>query len=161
MHRTQDVIEEILLDHILFPKNYMRLHDTESCTAVGHNTTCGDEIEVYIEMESSYIKDISFFGQCCATVNSSASLMTVETKGRTISEVKTIFDKVRQATSLDYDSDDLLQQLINNLTKKTIEKKHDDLITCVLLPWSTMFSTLDNDHLIRCQPKRDYSCFLE
>ena len=161
MHRTQDVIEEILLEHFLFPKNYMRLLDTESCSAIGHNSACGDEIEVYIEKESNRIKDISFFGQCCATVNSSASLMTVETKGKTLNEVKVLFEKVRQATLLDYDSNDLLQQLISNLTKYTIEIKNNDLIACVLLPWNTMINALDKDHHIRHQPKRNYSCFLE
>ena len=161
MHRTQDVIEEILLDHFLFPKNYMRLLDTDSCRAIGHSPGCGDEIEICIEMESNRIKDISFFGQCCTTVNSSASIMTVETKGKTISEIKVLFEKVRQTTLTDYDSNDLLQKLISNLTKNTVEKKNNDLITCVLLPWSTMINALDKDDHIMHQPKRDYSCFLD
>jgi nitrogen fixation NifU-like protein len=51
------------------------------------NTSCGDEIEVYLKIKDDTIQDIRFDGRGCAISIASASLVSQEVKGMKLAEI--------------------------------------------------------------------------
>ncbi len=76
---------EHILDHYKNPRNKGKLqglhfHD--------ENPLCGDEIDIYVNVEHGAIRDIAFEGNGCAISQASASILTEEVKGKRIEEIK-------------------------------------------------------------------------
>lgn len=88
-----DLYQQVILDHSKSPRNFHRL-DPADRSAEGTNPLCGDNITVYLQMEGSQIKDVSFQGSGCAISKASASIMTETLKGKTPAEVKGLFDQI-------------------------------------------------------------------
>ncbi len=92
MNELFDLYQEIILDHNRRPRNYRALEEP-TCSADGYNPICGDEIKVFLKLDGDKIEDISFQGQGCAISKASASLMTVDLKGKTQAEAKAEFKR--------------------------------------------------------------------
>ena len=81
-----ELYQDLILDHGKKPRNFGKCnkfnHDAE-----GHNPLCGDNIHVYLSLDSEKkVKDISFEGSGCAISVASSSIMTEIVKGK--SEIK-------------------------------------------------------------------------
>jgi nitrogen fixation NifU-like protein len=83
----QDLYPPLVLEHARHPRNCrVPLHyDHVAC---GDDPLCGDQISVYLCIDSSQVRDIAFDGTACAIAMASASLMTESLLGRDISEVR-------------------------------------------------------------------------
>ena len=88
-----ELYQELILDHSKSPRNF---HAMPGCqhVAEGHNPVCGDNYTLYADLDGDVVKDISFQGSGCAISKASASILTESLKGKTIGEVRGIFDKV-------------------------------------------------------------------
>jgi hypothetical protein len=62
---------------------------------VGHNPLCGDEIEVYLDVDDGVVHDIKVGGQGCSISQSSASMMSQAVKGKTVAEVRALVRRSR------------------------------------------------------------------
>lgn len=89
MQDLNDLYQTVILDHNRRPRNYHQL-PTANRVGSGNNPLCGDEITVYVRMEGDRIADISFQGSGCAISKASASLMTLNLKGKTIAEAEAV-----------------------------------------------------------------------
>lgn len=87
-----DLYQEILLDHNRNPRNFGDLPEANR-TARGYNPLCGDQVEVFLDIEGDRIEKIRFKGSGCAISQASASMMTALLKGKTVAEAKDIFGK--------------------------------------------------------------------
>jgi len=92
MSALTDLYQEVILDHNRRPRNFHPMADA-SHTAEGYNPLCGDRLMLYLKISGGRIADVSFEGSGCAISKASASLMTDELKGRTVSEVQAIFER--------------------------------------------------------------------
>ena len=90
MHDLTDLYQSVILDHNRRPRNYKVL-PTANRVGTGNNPLCGDEVTVYVELDGDRIKDISFQGSGCAISQASASLMTLNLKGKTVAEAEAIY----------------------------------------------------------------------
>jgi nitrogen fixation protein NifU and related proteins len=90
MHDLTDLYQSVILDHNRRPRNYSVL-PTANRVGSGNNPMCGDQITVYVKLDGDRITDISFQGSGCAISQASASLMTVNLKGKTIAEAEAIY----------------------------------------------------------------------
>ena len=86
MPGLEDLYREIILDHYRSPRNAGELESPPALRAEGHNPLCGDEVVVTMAVEGDRIEDIRIGGQGCSISRSSASLMTVAVKGKTLEE---------------------------------------------------------------------------
>ena len=77
---------DFILDHYKNPRNFGELdpHDLEFHD---HNPLCGDEMGVHIKLEGDRIADLRFHGQGCAISQASASIISDELIGKTVTEV--------------------------------------------------------------------------
>jgi len=90
MSELRDLYQEVILDHYKRPRNFGPLEGADH-KAEGHNPLCGDRVTIYLVIEGDVIRNISFQGAGCAISTASASLMTEMLKGKTLTEVETLF----------------------------------------------------------------------
>ncbi len=91
MSAISDLYQEIIIDHSRSPKNFGGLSN-KSHTAHGNNPLCGDIIDVDLFINNDCIENVSFRGDGCAISKASASLMTESIKGRSLKDIKILFD---------------------------------------------------------------------
>ena len=86
--------QEVILDHNRKPRNYGALEHA-SHHAEGHNPLCGDHISVSLDFDGERIGGIAFQGESCAICKASASMMTVNVKGKTRADAETLIQEFR------------------------------------------------------------------
>jgi nitrogen fixation protein NifU and related proteins len=67
--------QENILDHYKSPRHFGKPDWQPTHTAKLQNTTCGDEIEVFMMIEDNVIKEIGFIGEGCSISIASASIL--------------------------------------------------------------------------------------
>lgn len=84
---ASELYKEYILD---LYKNSKNKGNLEKCTnrATKHNSICGDEIEMQLEIEKGILKNIRFNGEGCVISQVSASMLTEKVKGMKINEIK-------------------------------------------------------------------------
>jgi nitrogen fixation NifU-like protein len=93
MSNLGDLYQQVILDHNKKPRNFRAIEDA-SRTAEGYNPLCGDQLKVYVKLdEDDRIADVSFEGSGCAISKASASMMTVNVKGKSIEEAEALFEE--------------------------------------------------------------------
>ena len=143
MFGADDLYQEIIMDHNRSPRNYGSLDDP-TVQLEGFNPLCGDQIKVFLLLEDDKIVDISFDGIGCAISKSSASIMTVELKGKTISDAQAVFDAFRtMITGKDLNSDHT--DVLGDVEVLGGVAKYPARIKCASLAWHTLNSALTGD----------------
>lgn len=159
---TDDIYEEILLNHAFYSHNYLGNLENANHSSWGSNIACGDDIIINIYSKNDVIRNISFQGNCCAVAKSSASLMTDELKGKTTDDAGKLYLKVKKVVTSQEHFNDLFQTLIKQLSFAPSEKRHHESIKCALLPWEVMLKALQAEADVnRPNINKDYSLFLE
>ena len=133
MEDLQDLYQEIILDHNKRPRNFGPL---EGAThhAEGNNPLCGDEIEVSLRVEDDRVAEIRFQGQGCAISKASASLMTIDLKGRTLEEAHAEVQRVISMLT-DASADPLNLDEIGDLASLQGVRRFPARIKCATLSW--------------------------
>ena len=74
MSYSNELYQQVILDHNRKPKNFREMEDaTHSCH--GFNPLCGDDYTIYLKVdEDQLIQDVSFMGSGCAISKASSSL---------------------------------------------------------------------------------------
>ena len=90
----RDLYQQVILDHNRKPRNFRTLANP-SRAAEGYNPLCGDRLTVELTLEGEVIRDIGFQGSGCAISNASASMMTADLKGKTVTEAEEAFERFR------------------------------------------------------------------
>ena len=91
MTTPSDLYQQVILEHNKKPRNFGKL---EPCThsAEGFNPLCGDHLWVHLKVSpEGVIEAVTFEGSGCAISKASASMMTVELKGKTVDQAQTLF----------------------------------------------------------------------
>lgn len=58
------------------------------------NSTCGDEVEIFLKLEDNQITTIGWQGSGCAISQAGASLTTETAKGKTVAEIKEMTQEI-------------------------------------------------------------------
>ena len=136
MGYLDNLYKEIILEHAKRPRNRGRL-EPHSHHQEGLNPSCGDELELYLQVESGVVRDVSFVGEGCAISQSSASMMTEAIKGRTIEDTRALiadFKEMIHGGEPEPSLGDL--QLLQGISKLHARVK------CATLAWVTLEEAL-------------------
>src|SRR5688572_8983183 len=148
MPGLEDLYREIILDHYRTPRNRGEL-PPPAAHAVGHNPLCGDEIDVYLQVEGDVVTDVKVGGQGCSISQSSASMMSQAIKGKTLDEVHALVRRFRGMMLVDEDT-----SAPDDASELDVEVKLGDLealagvvkfpvrIKCATLAWYTLLDAL-------------------
>ena len=152
MQGLEDLYREIILDHYKNPRNSGQLDTPPAHRAEGYNPLCGDEVAVYVANEGDKIVDIKMSGQGCSISRSSASVMTVAVKGKTVAEAR---DAIRtfknmmsiHEASLGADAEEQAApadlRTLGELAALQGVVKFPVRIKCATLAWNTLSQVLD------------------
>lgn len=155
----EDLYREIILDHYRTPRNRGELETPPARRAEGFNPLCGDEIIVYLKVnDSGVIDDVAIGGQGCSISQSSASMMSVAIKGKTIEDARKLIVAFKGLMSIhetDIGGDGSEAALGIELDGASEDMKLGDLealrgvvkfpirIKCATLSWNTLAQALD------------------
>lgn len=121
----------IILEHYQNPKNKCLLNDQKYLKENMNNESCIDEINIEVKIENNVIEDIRFDGEACAICTSSTSIMIDTLIGKTLDEVKVIYENFENMLNENNYNGELLDQaqVFEDISKQPNRKK------CALLPW--------------------------
>ena len=131
----EDILREILLDHVKNPKNKKEL-DNPDLSGHSNNPVCGYVVKVDLHIENDTVIDVAVNGQGCAVSQASMSIFGEEIKGVTTEDIK---KKINEFKSL------LGTNEVTEFTTLSEEAKvlkflegNPSKIRCALLSWSAI-----------------------
>jgi nitrogen fixation protein NifU and related proteins len=81
-----ELYRDFILDHYRNPRNAGTLPDPDA-TFEDNNPLCGDKIRMDLRVEDGKVTDVKFAGRGCAISMASASLLTEQIKGMSVTEI--------------------------------------------------------------------------
>ena len=141
MSELSELYQQVILDHNKKPRNFREIEGATN-TAEGHNTTCGDQLTVYLTVDGDRVEDVSFVGVGCAISKASASMMTQIVKGKTAAEAGTLFHEFHRMVLGELDE----ENEPNSLGRLKIFAGVRDFparVKCASLSWHTMNAALN------------------
>lgn len=156
MHELDELYQSIILDHYKHPRNAHSL-ECPTHSAEGYNATCGDELQVTLQLKDGFVHDIGFTGQGCAISQASASLMTQKIKGKSqedaLQYIKKIYAMLTDPSEQPHNSDTPTQSNKIDLSHPNSDELGDLIalsgtrqfparIKCATLAWHTLESAL-------------------
>tara|TARA_B100000686_G_C16369456_1_gene751817 strand:+ start:149 stop:577 length:429 start_codon:yes stop_codon:yes gene_type:complete len=127
-----NLYKEIILEHYKRPRNRREILDA-TVIQDGINPSCGDELELYLVIDSGVISQVGFIGEGCAISQASASMMTEAIQGKSVLQaLKTSesFKKMIHNGESDEDLGDLI--MLQGVSKLHARVK------CATLSWVTL-----------------------
>ena len=146
MSELSELYQQVILDHNKKPRNFHKL-ETANRTAEGYNPLCGDQLNVYLQLEDDQVKDISFEGSGCAISKASASMMTQAVKGKTKKETENLFGEFHRMVTGQLD-EDKEENHLGHLTIFAGVREFPVRVKCATLSWHTLHAALNNQDAV-------------
>jgi nitrogen fixation NifU-like protein len=153
MPGLEDLYREIILDHYRNPRNRGELPAPPAHRSEGFNPLCGDEVQVYLDVEDGTVADVKVSGQGCSISQSSASMMSQAVKGKSVDDARRLVRAFKSMMSihehgLDGEDDDGADALDEDVKLGDLEAlrgvvKFPVRIKCATLAWNTLVQGLD------------------
>jgi len=93
MPGLDDLYREIILDPL--PQSRNRASSNRRPPRGRAQPLCGDEIDVYLQVDDGVVSDIKVGGQGCSISQSSASMMSQAVKGKPVDDVRALVKRFR------------------------------------------------------------------
>jgi nitrogen fixation NifU-like protein len=120
------------MDHYKTPRNRGTFED-EAVTIDLNNPTCGDKIQLQMQVEDGRIKAAKFVGEGCSISLSSASMMTAAVKDKTLEEALEMaeqFSKLMKGEPVEFEYEDI--EALSGVNKFPAR------IKCATLGWNAL-----------------------
>lgn len=124
----------VIMDHYKNPRNKGIIEDG-ALTIDMNNPTCGDRIQLTLQVEDGKIQNAKFDGEGCSISMASASMMTQAVKGKTVEEalqLSTTFSEMM----LGKDYDDSIE--LEDIEALSGVSQFPARIKCATLAWKAM-----------------------
>ena len=138
----RELYRETILDHNRKPRNFRKPEGTDR-TAEGYNPLCGDKVKVHLRIENDRVNDVGFEGSGCAISIASASMMTETVKGRTLSDVQTLFERFHTLLTGETDAESRPIDL-GKLAVFAGVREFPIRVKCATLPWHTLRAAIES-----------------
>ena len=147
MDGLDEIYTDIIMEHSANSHNRKGI-DNPTCSTLGHNPNCGDEIKLEVVIDKGVIADMAFSGHGCAISQSSTSIMIDVLRGKTINEarqiIKTFMRLIKREKLTEKEKESLQDSIIfENVSNMPARVK------CALLSWHTL-----EDLLMQLEEKR-------
>lgn len=126
---------QVIMDHYKNPRNKGVVEKDDNITINMNNPTCGDRIQLQLEVNDGKVVNARFDGEGCSISMSSASMMTQAIKGKSVEEalkLSQIFSDLMQGKELDTDLD------LGDIEALQGVSKFPARIKCATLAWKAM-----------------------
>ena len=127
----EETRREIILENYMQPLNKHKTEDKSYEMVNTNNSSCIDNLDIYVQIKDGIIKDICFDGEACAISTSSTSIMIHNLIGKTIDEALNYIDNFENMLNeKNYDEDLLESAVVYSEIYKQGNRKH-----CAYLPY--------------------------
>ena len=141
MNELDDIYNDLIMEHSMNSYNKKEL-ECVTCSEMGHNPSCGDEIKLEIKLDGNIIEDMAFTGSGCAISQASTSIMIDTLKGKTIEESKDIIKIFIEMIKRETKNEEDLKKLENAIAFKNVSNM-PARVKCALLAWHTIEDLLN------------------
>jgi nitrogen fixation NifU-like protein len=152
----RELYQEVILDHGKSPRNFREI-DHAKYHAHGNNPMCGDQLEVFVEIDDSgTIADVSFLGKGCAISVASASLMTEMLRGKNIEEARRMFEGFHDMCTTGDDNAlvDVPEEDADRLQVLSGVSEFPMRVKCATLAWHTMNAATKGEAEVSTEDER-------
>jgi len=108
----EELRREIIMEHYREPKNRHRTEDKTYEFVNTNNSSCIDNLDIFVKIENGKIIDMCFDGEACAISTSSTSIMIKNLIGKTIKEAKEYIENFEKMLKEEEYEEELLQEAI-------------------------------------------------
>lgn len=130
---------DIILDNYQNPANKNCIDDKRYIAVNTNNSSCIDNIDLWVLFENNIIKDIKFDGEACAISTASTSIMTKELIGKSIESARKFIENFyNMIDEKDYKDDELNEATAFDTIYKQANRK-----TCAILPYKGILKAID------------------
>ena len=141
----KELYQNIILEHGKSPRNFGKC-EKYTHEAKGHNPLCGDQVQVYLKLNSEKkVENLSFEGSGCAISIASTSIMTELVKEKSVESAKKIvidflnmIKKTSEIKSKDLDEDEKIK-----IMSLSGVKQYPMRVKCATLAWHTLTSAIE------------------
>jgi nitrogen fixation NifU-like protein len=147
MSLTDDLYQEIILDHCRHPRHFVTEAPPHTHTAKGLNPLCGDQYEIYLSIDATgMITAASFSGSGCAISKASASLMTDALIGKSTAQASELIGDFRSLVSTTPDGDEEASaKAMGKLAAFGGIWKFPSRVKCAVLCWHAAQGAMDGE----------------
>ncbi len=126
-----EIKREIIMEHYQNPLHRHHVDDKSYDMVNTANSSCIDNLNIYIKYDGDVIKDIAFEGEACAISISSTSIMIENLIGKTREEALNIIDNFENMINEKEYSEDVLGNAVvySDIYKQNSRK------SCAFLPY--------------------------
>lgn len=135
-NNLDQLYRQVIMDHYKNPRNRGELDNQDKLTIDMNNPTCGDRIQLQLQVEDGKISEAKFTGEGCSISMSSASMMTQAVKGQPVEDalkMASLFSGMMQGTDIDEDDFEL-----GDIAALQGVAKFPARIKCATLAWKAM-----------------------
>ena len=136
MEDLSDIYNDLIMEHSMNSYNKKKLENPTYCE-MGHNPSCGDEIEIEVKIKDNIIEDMAFTGHGCAISQASTSIMIDTLKGKTIEQAKDIIQTFIEMIKRETKNEEDLKKLEDAIAFKNVSNM-PARVKCALLAWHTL-----------------------
>ncbi len=131
---------DIIMEHYSHPKNRVRTEDPDYLKINTNNSSCIDNLDIYIKIKNKKIEDIVFDGEACAISISSTSIMITNLIGKTVLEALDYINNFEAMVNEEkYNEEILNEALVYDDIYKQNNRKN-----CALLPYKGLKKVLED-----------------
>ncbi|WP_086444232.1 Fe-S cluster assembly sulfur transfer protein SufU [Candidatus Enterococcus lemimoniae] len=141
LSKLDNLYRQVILDHSSHPHHHGSL-DASSQTIEMNNPTCGDVIELQLDIQDDIIKDIAFNGSGCSISTASASMMTDAVIGKSLTEAEQLAEDFSQLVQGNEVSD---EEKLGDAAMLGGVAKFPARIKCATLAWKALEQAVEND----------------
>jgi nitrogen fixation protein NifU and related proteins len=130
--QLDDLYRRVIMDHYKNPRNRGSF-EGESVSIDLNNPTCGDKIQLQMQVEDGIVKAAKFTGEGCSISLSSASMMTDAVKGKTLEEALKMaesFSGLMKGEPVEFEYEDI--EALSGVNKFPAR------IKCATLAWNAL-----------------------
>ena len=136
MNELEAMYNDLIMEHSMNSYNKKKLDHADYCE-LGHNPSCGDEIQLELNVKDGIIEDMAFTGHGCAISQASTSIMIDTLKGKSIEEARDIIktfigmikSEIKDEAELEKLEDAIAFQNVSHMPAR---------VKCALLAWHTL-----------------------
>lgn len=135
MNISDDLYQQTILEYNRVPRNFRKM-ENPTHVARGLNPLCGDDYTVYLRVGvGGIIEEVSFVGHGCAISKASASLMTQELVGKSLTDAQQLCRSFQELATGK-------EQQLGKLNVFAGVWKYPERVKCAVLAWHAMESAL-------------------
>ncbi|HLF69966.1 MAG TPA: SUF system NifU family Fe-S cluster assembly protein [Actinomycetota bacterium] len=138
MSSLDELYKEVILDHYRAPRNRGHIDEAE-VHLHRDNPLCGDEIDLYVDIQDGKVVRVAFDGKGCSISQASVSMMTEKLKGLSVAEAEGLANMFKQMMQGENPQN---PDSLGDLIALQGVQKYPVRIKCALLGWNTFLDGL-------------------